>query len=246
MGITRFPGGLGTRPADAMLSDLPFPAPARLILLFEEFVNFVPSVADMILAGSEDAFPWDATLVGGSSDIGISQIAGGAILLVASGTAGDRAALRSGSRAFTVSEGVKTWFEILVRPESTGNDQQYQCGLSDAPFAGPANGVIFQKDNGDADWVLTVHKGGMQTFKSAPFGFAVQNEPIILSFQYDGKETISWGVNFEQVGSQNGFDNTNLPGTALLATNVDIVSDVNGTFDLHCDYILAAVERFQT
>jgi hypothetical protein len=212
MGVTRLPNGVGNHPDNHPLANLPLLDPAVSHTFFEDFDRFT-------------AADWTIT--------------GGLLRLVTAGADNDSEFLANSILSYTIAQGS---FDVAFgcsfeTPDEVQVDLTF--GLADPGGLLPADGIVFQKDDG-ADLIDILVRSGSATVASAlAIGTLSPNVRTALEYFYNARTNIlTFGVNGVGAG-QIDLDGVTLP-VGLLAPSFGIQTGEVAAKTLDTDYILAS------
>jgi hypothetical protein len=225
MGVTRLPNGVGNHPDNHPLANLPLLDPAVSHTFFEDFDRFT-------------AADWTITGVGAGTQA-LQSGEGGLLRLVTAGADNDSEFLANSILSYTIAQGS---FDVAFgcsfeTPDEVQVDLTF--GLADPGGLLPADGIVFQKDDG-ADLIDILVRSGSATVASAlAIGTLSPNVRTALEYFYNARTNIlTFGVNGVGAG-QIDLDGVTLP-VGLLAPSFGIQTGEVAAKTLDTDYILAS------
>ena len=188
MGVTRLPNGVGNHPDNHPLADLPLLDPAVSHTFFDDFdKSFL--AADWTITGVNAITPLNVDGEGGLVD------------LVTAGADDDATFIANATLGFSVAQGSfdVAWGCSFEAVEVTQNDLVF--GLADPGGLLPADGIIFQKDDGAALIDILVRSGAATVASALGIATLVTASRTALEFFYNARtDILSFGVNGVQAG----------------------------------------------
>ncbi len=228
MAIRRFTDGVGTKSAGTATGMLGMPDPTKYHTYFEDF--------DYYTAGD-----WTVTNSGTATEA-LTDEDGGVLLLTHDATTDDNTCfLQKPGESFTFESGKKLWYKARFKhSDATQSDILFGLVVTDTTPLTNANGVYFQKDDGDA--LIDFHVTEDSTTSSLTgIGTLVDATYIVLGFYYDGVSKIYVYVNDTEVGQVT--TTTTMPTTELKISFATQTGDAVGTKTMSVDYVFACKER---
>lgn len=241
MSVSRFSKGISTAAkgkGNDVLWNYQAPDPTKLITWWDDFYDY-------------DASRWVVTTseVGtGSATEALNDEVGGVLKLTTSQGDNDHDFLQwageessTATEIFKITDSEEAWFKARFKiSEATQSDFVMGLQIVDTTPLDTADGIFFQKDDGDTNLDFHVEKSGTQSSLTGIHTMA-NDTYITAGFYYDGRSTVHAYVNDQAVGS---VDNTNLPDDQELTISFGLQNGASAsTTGFEVDYILFSQER---
>jgi hypothetical protein len=216
-----FPEGFNNLPASHWMhgrDKLTMPAPFRDFQWFDDFFKYT-------------AGDWVVTEVSDSTQA-MGDANGGTLVLTTLTTEDDAAHLQSVGEIFTFAAGKEAYFETRLNiGEATQSDFVVGLQVRDTTPLGVADGVYFQKDDGDALIDFHSMSGSVDT-SATGIHTAVASTFVKLAFYYDGATNITYAIDDVVGGSI-----TATPTATELTISFGVQAGATGAEVLTVDYI---------
>ena len=225
MGVTRLPNGVGNHPDNHPLADLPHLDPAVSHVYFADFDTYL--AADFTISGTNPGTP---VLLAGE---------GGLLRIPTAALDDDSTFIANSILSYTVAQGnfpvqFGCSFETV---EVVQNDLVF--GLSDPTSLLPADGIVFQKDDGDALIDLLVRSGSVTVASALGIATLVTAVRTALEFSYNARDDVlTFGVNGVPAGRLDLSAVAKPVG--LLAVGCGIQNGIAGIQNLDVDYLMGS------
>jgi hypothetical protein len=216
-----FPDGFNNLPNSHWMrgrDKLTMPVPQRDYQWFDDFFKYT-------------AGDWVVTEVSDSTQA-LADANGGELVLTTLTTEDDAAHLQSVGEIFTFASGKEAYFETRLHiGEITQSDFVVGLQVRDTTPLAVADGVYFQKDDGDA--LLDFHSmSGSADTASTGVHTMVASTYVKLAFYYDGATTITYAIDDVVGGSI-----TATPTAVELTMSFGVQAGATGAEVLTVDYI---------
>ena len=222
-----FPNGFNNVPATHWMRGrdvLEIPYPTRWVSWFDEFTKYT-------------AGDWVVTEISDSTQA-LADADDGILLLTTLTTEDDAAHLQSVGELFTFESGKKAYFEARLRiGDATQSDFVIGLQVRDTTPLAVANGVVFQKDDGDARLDFHSMSGSVDTASTGVYT-VVDNTYLTIAYYYDGGTNFQVAVNDTVVASV-----TATPPTTELTVSFGVQAGSAAADVLSLDYVWAVKER---
>ncbi len=225
--ITRFPNGLTNRDVSNIFNSFPMPDPTLLHIYYDDFNAY-------LAAGH-----YVETETGASGTVAGVDGGGGLVRITTDALDNDNEFVQSIREIFLFETGRRAWFRArFLVSEATQSDFVIGLQVRDTSPLAVADGVFFQKDDGDA--LLDFHSTNTTDTPSLAIATVVDATFLEVSFYWDGIDRIWFGVDDVVLG--NITPGANLPNTEL-TVSWGYQNGVAGAETMDVDYIFAAMER---
>lgn len=182
-GVQNFPDGINNLSSSHWMRGrdvITMPFGARDFNWFDDFFKYT-------------AGDWVVTEINDSTQA-MGDANGGVLVLTTLSTENDAASLQSVGEVFTFASGKEMYFESRFKiGEATQSDFVMGLQVRDTTPLAVADGVFFQKDDGDALLDFTSMSGSVSTGVTGVHT-VVDDTYMKLSFYYDGGTTIVYAV----------------------------------------------------
>lgn len=226
--VTRFPGGLSTRPLNDIFSSLGMPDPTRFHTFFDDF--------DTYTAGQ-----WTVTETQAGATQALTDGDGGLLLLTNSAADDDQILLQKVGESFRFAAGKRLFFKArLAVSDATQSDFILGLVITDTTPYDTTDGVFFQKDDGAATVSFHAEKNNVQV-SAAAAATVVAATQTEFGFYYDGIDRIWYMVN----GTVLGYitPSTSLPDDEDLTITIGLRNGEAAAKTMSVDYVFCAKER---
>ena len=225
---TNFENGVTNRNARELFGSLRQLDPTRFHTYMEDFDYF--TAADWTITGA------------GAGTQALADVDGGVLRLTTAGADDDAELLQKNGEGFTIEaqqDRVVYFRARLSLDDATESD--LGVGLADAPpVPAPTNGILFVKDDDDAELDILVRSGGA-TVASATNIATVTTSLFTVEWYWDGIDRVYYGVDRNPLGFLD-LNGLSLPAGELAPTfgvQAGQAAALVGDFD----YIFAAKQR---
>ena len=233
MSMTRFQNGANTEADNAIFKQLGTFSPTKFHSYFNDF--------DTYTAGD-----WTVTEGNAGSTEALTTGDGGLLLLTATNATTDKVYMQLGAdssiNGFSMEAGKKAFFEIKFKTsEVTTNGLIAGLHVSNSVDYAPTDGIYFYKPASAAtvNFICRKNTSSGSTSASA-VATLTANTNVVLSWYYDGIDTVSYAVNGIVLGHLSATS-AYLPDTAI-GINFGITTAAAAN-TMTIDYVFAAKER---
>jgi len=230
---SRFPNGIVNQDQNDFANMLPILDPTKVYVWFDDFNTY--AAGDWVISTTENT---------DTASEALNDIQFAALVITNATTDNDDDQLQAAKETLKFVSGKQTWFAARIKiNESTESDWRIGLMVRDTDFISAVpEGVLFSKDDGDANIDFSVTNDSTATTASAVDTIA-DDTFIELAFYYDGVSTIHYFTDNSVISTA---VTTNLPDTELTVSfgikNGRAAADY-GPSAMTLDYIFVAQER---
>jgi hypothetical protein len=232
----RYSNGITNVASNAVFGQLGMPDPTKYHVFFDDFKK-------------EDFETW-SMLFSGDSTVVLQDSDDGRLLITLPATENSYMVLQAnpggGGEIFTLESGKKLWFKAKFQCNDVDQNDIAVGLISRATAdtgvfgAGPANGITFATDDGDANLDLYVRSGSAAVSTDAAIGTLTDATDIVVGFYFDGVNAINYYTG--ETNKAGDVETTSFPTTELLPV-FGIRNGETTANTLNMDFICVIKER---
>lgn len=233
MAPTRFPSGVTNAAPGSPLGMFGLPDPSSWHVYFDDFDTF--NTGDWTITTVESG--------AGDATEALTDEDGGVLLITNDAADDDSDFFDKKGESFLMVAGKRAFFKTRIKTnDATQSDIVIGLQITDTTPLDVTDGIYFLKSDGAATWSIICRKNATTGSTSASAIATSANDTWIeLAWYYDGKGSLAYFVNGEQLGTLDA-SSTYLPDTEL-TVSFGIQNGEAVAKTLSVDYILAAKER---